>query len=198
MTDTTLRTLPIAALVVTLVAPADAKADWFAKVLAGVTVASNHGFVDLERASGETKPIFGGAWGWQWDDFELEAELATVPSFLKNTGDLLDRGGLVSLMGNATWLLPWPGSSARLRPYVSGGAGAVRVHIDDVLDAFSSRSTLIAGNAGGGVTIRLRPRLSVRADVRYFRSQFGDQSLAGFGEEFVAYTRVSGAAVVRF
>jgi hypothetical protein len=38
----------------------------------------------------------------------------------------------------------------------------------------------------------------VNAEARYLRSQFRDQNAAGFGEEFVEYTRISGGAVLRF
>jgi outer membrane protein W len=99
-------------------------------------------------------------------------------------------------MGNATWTLQEP--AARLRPYVSGGAGIARATIADALDAFSSRSTLVTGNVAAGVNIRLRPRASLNLDVRYFRSTFDDGYRAGFGEAFVAFTRLSGGVILRF
>src|SRR5262245_27407971 len=102
------------------------------------------------------------------------------------------------MMGVVTWMLPRPGPTARVRLYLSGGLGVVQVKIDDALAAFSSQSTLGAATAGGGALVRLRPRFGVNVDVRYLRSQFGDQNDAGFGEEFVHYTRISGGAVFRF
>ena len=58
----------------------------------------------------------------------------------------------------------YPGSHApRLRAYVAGGAGLVRVRLEDALDAFSSNTSLAAGNAGGGILVRLRPRIDVNA-----------------------------------
>jgi len=114
------------------------------------------------------------------------------------TGELLDTGRLTTMMGTVTWMPSWPGPTARVRPYLAGGLGIVWVTIDDALDAYTSQSTLGALTAGGGILIRVRPRVAITVDARYLRSQYNDQGIAGFGEEFVAYTRVAGGAVFRF
>ena len=178
--------------------PTCAEADWVVKPLVGISLGTSHGFVDLEQTAGKSKAFFGVAVGWQPTDLGIEVEFATAPGFLRGAGDLVEHGALSSMMGNVTWLLPRPGPAARIRAYVSGGAGVLRVALADVLGAFSSRSTLIAGNAGAGVNVRVTPRTHVYGEVRYFRSQFGEQNQAGFGEEFVTYTRVSGGIVFRF
>jgi hypothetical protein len=169
-----MRLLPVAPIVLMLLVPSPALADWIVKPFAGVSIAPSHGFVDLEPAGGKSKPFVGAAVGW------------------------LETGRVTTLMGNVTWLLPHPTAAARLRVYVSGGVGVARVTIEDVLGAFSSQSALIAANAGGGVLIRLRPRLSLTADIKYFRSRYGDENRASFGEEFLAFTRLAGGAVLRF
>jgi hypothetical protein len=188
----------IAALTLTLAAPVDAQAQWIVKVFGGVAASPSHGFVDLEQTSGEARPIVGAAVGREWRALQFEAEFATAPTFFKKTGDLLDTGRLTTMMGAVTWMLPRPGPTARLRPYLSGGIGVVQVKIADALAAFSSESTLGAATAAGGVLIRVRPRFAVNGEARYLRSQFRDQNAAGFGEEFVTYTRISGGAVFRF
>lgn len=194
---TSLRTLVFACLIA-LLAPATADAQWVVKPFAGLSVSSSYGFVDLEQAAGKTKPIIGVAFGWQPTDLGVEVEFATAPNFFKTGGGLLNTGKLDTLMANVTWfpLTGWRGE--RLRPYVSGGAGVVRVSLEDALGAFSSDSTLAAGNVGGGLMVQLRRRLRVNGEVRYVRSRFGDQNHAGFGEEFVAFTRVTLGAVLRF
>lgn len=188
----------IAALTLTLAAPVDAQAQWIVKVFGGVAASPSHGFVDLEQAAGEARPVVGAAVGREWRALQFEAEFATLPTFFKKAGDLLDTGRLTTMMGSVTWMLPRPGPTARLRAYLSGGIGVVQVKIDDALAAFSSQSTLGAATAGAGVLIRVRPRFAVNVEARYLHSQFRDQSAAGFGEEFVAYTRISGGAVFRF
>jgi hypothetical protein len=188
----------VAALVTVLLVPARAEADWMLKPVVGVTFAATHGFVDLEQAAGKAKPFFGVAVGWQPNDVGIEVEFGTAPGFLRESGDLVERGALTSVMANVTWLLPRPALGSAIRGYVTGGIGVIRVTLDDALGAFSTRSQLAAANAGGGVVFRLTPRASLNTEVRYFKSQFGEQNQAGFGEEFVSFARISGGVVFRF
>jgi hypothetical protein len=189
---------PVISLFLILLLPAFAEADWIFKALAGMSFGTSHGFVDLEQTSGKSKPFFGAAVGWQPNDLAIEVEFATAPRFLRGDGGLVERGALTSVMGNVTWLLPRPRPGARFRGYVSGGIGVIRVALDDALDAFSSRSQLTAANAGGGVIVRVTPRAQLNGEIRYFKSQVGEQNQAGFGEEFVSYARISGGIVFRF
>ena len=121
-----------------------------------------------------------------------------LPGFFDGAGDLVVAGQLTTVMGNVTWQLPKPHASSRLRAYVAGGAGIVRIRLEDALDAFSSTTSLAAGNAGGGVLVRLRPRLDFSADVRYFKTQYGDVDRAGFSQQFVSFTRLTAGVVQRF
>jgi hypothetical protein len=188
----------MAALTLSLAAPVDVDAQWIVKGFGAVAASPSHGFVDLEQARRRPRLIIGAAGGREWRALRFEAEIATAPTFFKRTGDLLDTGRLTTMMGSVTWMLPRPGPTARLRPYLSGGAGVVQVTIDDKLAAFSSESTLGAATAGGGVQIRVRPHFAVDVEARYLRSQYRHQNTVGFGEAFVSYTRISGGAVFRF
>ena len=178
--------------------PAEASADWTVRPFFGAAVNPKHGFVDLEQTSGDSKLVLGAAAGWHRRAIGVEFELSVLPGFFDGADNLIIGGHLTTMMGNVTWQLPKPHESSRLRAYVSGGAGIVRVHLEDALDAFSSNTSLAAGNAGGGVLVRLRPRLDINADVRYFKTQFGDVGRAGFSEEFVSFTRLTAGVVVRF
>jgi hypothetical protein len=185
-------------LVLMFLVPSPAAADWTLRPFLGATVQSSHGFVDLEQTAGRAKLMIGAGFGWHPTAVGFEVELAMAPGFLSGPGDLVTASGLTSIMGNVTWQLPRPSEASRLRAYISGGAGVIRVSLEDALDAFSSDTSLWAGNAGGGVLVRVRPRLDVNGEVRYFRSQFGDADSAGFSEQFVTFTRVTVGAVVRF
>jgi hypothetical protein len=177
--------------------PAEARADWTVRPFFGAAVSPNHGFVDLEQISGDTKPVLGTAAGWHRRAIGVEFELSVLPGFFDGPDDLIITGHVMTMMGNAVWRLPKPHESSRLRAYVTGGAGIVRVRLEDALDAFSVKTSLAAANAGGGVLVRLRPRLDVHADVRYFRTQFGDIDRAGFSEQFVSFTRLAAGVVLR-
>jgi hypothetical protein len=179
-------------------APSDATADWIVRPFFGAALSPGHGFVDLEQTSGDSTLVFGAAAGWHPRAIGVEFEMSALPGFFDGPGDLIIAGNVTTFMGNVTWQLPKPHESSRLRAYVAGGAGIVRIRLEDALDAFSSTTSLAGGNAGGGVLVRLRPRLDLNADVRYFRTQFGDVDPAGFGEQFVSFTRLTGGLVLRF
>lgn len=178
--------------------PSEASANWTVRPFLGAAVSPRHGFVDLEQTAGDSKPVWGAAAGWRPRAIGVEFELGVLPGFFGGPGDLIVTGNLTTIMGNVTWQLPKPHESSRLRAYVAGGAGIIRIRLEDALDAFSSRTSLVAGNAGGGLLVRVRPRLDINADVRYFKTQFGDVDRAGFSEQFVSFTRFTGGVVLRF
>ena len=180
------------------IVPAEVSADWTVRPFLGAAVNPKHGFVDLEQTSGDSMLVLGGAAGWHRHAIGVEFEMSVLPGFFDGPDDLIIEGHLTTVMGNVTWQLPKPHESSRLRAYVSGGAGIVRIRLEDALDAFSSQTSLAAGNAGGGVLVRVRTRLDINADVRYFKTQFGDVDRAGFSEQFVSFTRLTAGMVLRF
>ena len=184
--------------VLLMIAPAEAAGDWTVRPFVGAAVNPDHGFVDLDQISGDSKVVFGAAAGWHPGPIGVEFELSVLPGFFDGSSDLITDGHATTFMGNVTWQLPKPHDSSRLRAYVAGGAGIVSLRIADALDAFSSTTTLAAGNVGGGVLVRLRPGIDINGDVRYFKTQYGDVDLAGFSEQFVSFTRLSGGVLVRF
>ena len=178
--------------------PSEARADWIIAPFFGVAVGPTHGFVDLEQTARDAKIVWGAAAGWHPRAVGVEFEVSGLPGFFDGPFDLITSGTLTTLMGNVVWQLPLPREASRLRAYVAGGAGVVRIRLEDALGAFSSSTSLGAGNAGGGVLIRLRPRLDVRADVRYFRTQFGEFDRAAFTEPFVSFTRITAGVEIKF
>jgi Outer membrane protein beta-barrel domain len=176
----------------------EASADWTVRALFASSVSPKHGFVDLEQTSGDSKLVWGAAAGWHRHAIGVEFEMSVLPGFFDGADDLIIEGHVTTVMGNVTWQLPKPDESSRLRGYVSGGAGIVSSRLEDALDAFSSKTSLAAVNAGGGVFVRLRPRLDINADVRYFKTQFGDVDRAGFSEQFVSFARLTAGVVLRF
>jgi hypothetical protein len=175
----------------------EATADWIVRPFVGAAVSPRHGFVDLEQTSGDSKLVWGAAAGWHPRAISVEFELSVLPGFFDGPGDLIIAGNVTTVMGNVTWQLPKPHESSRLRAYIPGGAGIVRIRLEDALDTFWSKTSLAAEPQAGGL-VRLRPRLDINADVRYFKTQFGDVDRAGFSEQFVSFTRLMGGVVLRF
>jgi hypothetical protein len=178
--------------------PAEATADWIVRPFFGVALSPRDGFVDLEQTSGDSKMVWGAAAGWQPRTIGVECELSVLPGFFDGPGDLVIGGNVTTVMANVMWQLPRPHESSRLRAYVAGGAGIVHIRLEDALDAFSSTTSLAAGSAGGGVFVRLRPRLDINADVRFFKTRFGNLDPSGFSEQFVSFTRLTAGVMFRF
>ena len=187
------------ALLIASVLPAPAQAQFTVTPFAGVSVAGQTGFVDLEQTAGDLEAVYGAAVGWRITRrWTLGFEGALMPQFLKGDGELVERGRLTSLLASVDYVF-WPRSSSpRLQLLLTGGAGAVRVEIDDVLAAFTGSSTLPAGHVGVGMLFPLRNRLRIRSDVRYVRSTFEPGGRAAFDEEHVSFWRVTSGVAIEF
>ena len=186
-------------LLIASVLPAPAQAQFTVTPFAGVSVAGQPSFVDLEQTAGDLEAVYGAAIGWRMTRrWTLGFEGALMPQFLKGDGELVERGRLTSLLASVDYAF-WPrSSSAGLQLFLTGGAGAVRVEIDDVLGAFTESSTLPAGHVGVGVLFPLRGRMSVRSDVRYVRSTFKRGGRAAFVEEHVSFWRITSGVAIAF
>lgn len=179
--------------------PTSAQAQFTVTPFAGVSVAGQTGFVDLEQTAGDLKPVYGAAVGWRATRrWTIAFEGALMPQFLKGDGEVVERGRLTSLLASIDYAF-WPrSSSAGLQLFLTGGAGVVRVEIDDVLGAFTGSSTLPAGYVGAGVLFPLRSRMRFRSDVRYVRSTFEPGGRAAFDEEHVSFWRVTSGVAIEF
>jgi hypothetical protein len=186
-------------LLIASVLPAPAQAQLTVTPFAGVSLAGQTGFVDLEQTAEDLEAVYGAAVGWRMTRrWTLGFEGALMPQFLKGDGKLVERGRLTSLLASVDYAF-WPrSSSAGLQLFLTGGAGAVRVEIDDVLGAFTGSSTLPAGHVGAGVLFPLRSRMRVRSDVRYVRSTFEPGGRAAFDEEHVSFWRVTSGVAIEF
>jgi opacity protein-like surface antigen len=175
-----------------------AASTWFVAPFAGATAGTRTGFIDLDGAESLRKFTIGAAAGWQGDRwFGVEGELALLPAFFESEIGLVKSSRVTTANGNVV-ISPW--RTNRVRPYVTIGAGLVRVHIADVADVFTTSATLPAINGGAGVRIDLRSRFGLRGDVRYFRTRFDEPppSTASLGERFLQTWRISAGVVVGF
>ena len=191
------RTLTL--LIAASVLPAPAEAQFTVTPFAGASVAGQTSFVDLEQTAGDLEAIYGAAVGWRMTRrWTLGFEGGLMPHFLKGDGTLVERGRLTSLLASVDYAF-WPrSSSAGLQLLLTGGAGAVRVEINDVLGAFTGSSTLPAGHVGAGILFPLLNRLRVRSDVRYVRSTFEPGGRSAFDEDHVSFWRVTSGVAIEF
>jgi opacity protein-like surface antigen len=84
----------------------------------------------------------------------------------------------------------------RIQPYVSGGAGLVSFKVVSMATLFKADSAVnnLGINVGGGAMIATGTALSLRADVRYFKSldEFGTANIKP------GFVRISGGVLFGF
>jgi opacity protein-like surface antigen len=142
-------------------APSVAFADVLLTPFAGIT------FVD---DAGKNKPVFGATIGV---GSLLGVELDVSQTRLGTFDDLpivSFEASATTVMGNLVVRLP----AGPLQPYVSGGAGIIRIEGDVEVPFFDDELSASAQdfgiNVGGGVHIFPTPNFGIRADARYFRT----------------------------
>lgn len=139
---------------------------------------------------------FGGPIG-------LDIDFARTPR-LFDGGDLDNRDtrlGVTTLMFNLR--LGGPSLTAGVRPYLSGGAGIIRSRITTRDAAFDGNTRSDFGvNAGGGIDFQFGSAVSIRGDLRYFRSRADEDGLRfdGYdsGLDRLTFWRASVGVAFRF
>jgi opacity protein-like surface antigen len=112
----------------------------------------------------------------------------------------------VTVMGNLMIRLP----AGPVQPYVSGGAGVIRVtgdvNVPFLGDSISASAQDFGMNVGGGLHLFPTPNFGIRADARYFRT-LGDftldeiRDIGGLDDlplPRVDFWRVTGGVTIKF
>jgi hypothetical protein len=192
-----LRALP---LVLMLLSPAPAAAEWQVKPFLGLTWGGSTTFVDFEQAVGTVNPTVGVSGMLIGEVIGVEADFGHGPGFFQSGGqNLVRRSSVTTLTGNVVVAMPRRMSEYTLRPYFVAGVGGMRVRIDDRgdLPAVARLTTL---DVGGGVTGFLSDRIGLNWDVRRFWSVGGKDQGQGFsfGPEQLSFWRASMALAIRY
>ena len=159
----------LAALLLTLLVPAIARADGLIVPFFGANFGGDSGR-ELSNAIDASRFTWGASFGWMGGGvFGVEADIGYSPDFFGKT----DVGGssVLTLMGNLLLGVPFGGQQGfGIRPYALVGAGIVRPDGD----AFDDRPELwenkAAWNFGGGVLMFFTTHTGIRGDLRYFRT----------------------------
>ena len=167
----------VLALALVLVCPPAASADWFITPFIGLKFAGDTNLVDLESGASNTKLTLGAIVGWIDPGLlGFEADVGYSPRFFeRSSGALVARSHVITVMGNFVLSVPQEITGDSLRPFVSGGAGWMRIGIDDVAGLLPVKSNLFGINVGGGATGRLTDVSSLRFELRYFKSITNDE-----------------------
>jgi hypothetical protein len=189
-----------ALLLLLLLAPTRAGAEWHVKPFVGLTWGGSTTFVDFEQAAGTVNPTVGASISWLGEVIGVEGDLGHGPGFFQ-AGDrgLVQRSRVTTVTGNVVVALPRRLSEYTLRPYFVGGAGAMSIR-SYPLGNLPTESTIATLDMGGGVTGFLGERIGLSWDVRRFWSVAGKDREQGisFGPEQLSFWRASMAFALRY
>ena len=176
--------------------PAPAHAEWQLRPFVGLTFGGDSTFVWTERKPNIAMGVSGGLIG---EVIGIEGDISFGPGFYDGDKKLVLGSSVTTFTGNVTIGLPRSMTEYTLRPYFVGGAGLMRLHVEDTLQVLPVSESLAAMDLGGGVTGFLSSRLGVNWDVRYFRSLGGNtvQGLS-FGPEKLSFWRATMALAIRY
>jgi hypothetical protein len=183
-----------------MAAPARA-ADKQIRPFFGATFSGGTTFVDLEKASGRPNPVYGVAATTLGDLFGVDVEFGDAPGFFQ-AGDqhLVLSSRVTTLSGNLVFAAPRRLTEYSLRPYIIGGAGLMRVRIDDYFGALKVARTLPAFDAGVGAVGFVTNEVGICWEVRRFQSLSIDRQERGltFGPEHLSFWRASMGLAIRY
>ena len=184
------------ALVVAIVLPVPASADWRLTPIVGTTIQTETGFVDLDGTASGRHLVFGvSLTGLSSGLFGLEVEATVVPSVF--TGhELVDDSRV--LTAGASLVVAVPPSVWRIRPYAVLGVGLVRSTSSDAANLLPISSTQPGFHLGGGVWVPVAKRVALRGDVRFLRTTTGDDSAFAVHGAFIEMGQITGGVAVIF
>jgi hypothetical protein len=155
----------------------DTRSSWLASGFVGSSFGTSNEHFALDSGGSLD---FGGQIAFLWRG-TIGAEF--LADFAPNVGDnavFASEAKVNSYMGNLVAAMPL-GASGRYQPYLSGGAGIIRLNVDlfdDVADVasstFRSHNSQGGGNLGGGF-MAFADHVGVRADIRYYKA-FSDSN----------------------
>jgi hypothetical protein len=184
------------AIAAALFLPAPVSAEWRLAPIAGTTVRTETGFVDLDGTAPRRHLVFGvSLTGLSSGLFGLEVEATLVPSVF--TGHQLVDSSRV-LTGSASLVVASPRTVWRIRPYAVLGAGLVRSTSSDAANLLPISSTQPGVHLGGGVWVPVAERVALRGDVRFLRTTTGDDSAFAVHGAFIEMGRITGGVAVIF
>lgn len=176
-------------------APAGASADWLVTPFVGAKVDAKTNLVDLDQASGSTKPGVGvslsrigqGVVG-------VEADLGYLPGFFDSStrGGLVSSSRVLSLTGLVVASAPARLMRDSLRPYATLGAGWIHVGMTDLRGVLGVSDNYAAVAVGAGAIGRTGRKTSVRFDLRRLQTvTAGHARTVGFGSAHLSFWRAS-------
>jgi len=152
---------------VTLLAPASARADWL--------FTPNIGFTFGGDAADREHLTYGASIGWMGGGiFGFEADLHYTPEFFEphdSDIDFIDDSNVLTFMGNAIIGIPIGGQhGGGFRPFGIAGVGLIQGELRSVEEALDIDNNEFGFNLGVGAMGFFNDHVGFRGDLRYVRS----------------------------
>jgi hypothetical protein len=192
--------IAVVAVLVLMLPPRAVAADKQIKPFVGVALGGNTTFIDSDVVVASPHGMIGVSTVVLGDLVGVDVDVALAPGFFTGERRLVISSSVLTVTGNVVITLPRRLTEYFLRPYFIGGAGVMRVNINDSFDAIPVGETLATFDVGGGVTGMLTNRTGVSWELRNFRSFGRDPMLQGisFGPERLSFWRATMALAVRY
>jgi hypothetical protein len=187
-------------LAVLLASPAFA-ADNQVRAFLGGSFGGSTTFVESDRAAGKFHTAVGASHVTLGNIFGVDVDVADMPGFFE-TGDsnLVLSSRVTTVTGNVVVAAPRSRTEYGVRPYIVGGAGLMRVRINDYFGVFDRSSFLPAFDVGAGAVGFFTSRTGVAWELRRFESltRGDDDSGKTIGRERLSFWRATVAFVYRY
>jgi hypothetical protein len=172
-----LKKCALIAAVLLVVGPASARADWLFTPNIGVGFGGD--------TPSNDKLTYGATLGWMGKGvIGFEADWSYTPTFFENSTDNIsfaDSDNVQNLMANIVVGIPIGGQQGPgFRPYVSGGMGLMKTHVEDAGQLFTVDSNDWGMDVGFGAMGFMTDHVGFRGDLRYFRDLQDTEQANGF------------------
>ena len=172
-----------------------AAADWLFSPFVGIKFKGQSNFLALQQGAEDTKLTFVGNVAILTDGiFGVELDVGYLPRFFDSSDRdvLVIKSNVTTVTGNLILAAPKSLTRESLRPYMVVGFGLLHASVDDVLDLFDVERNLSGIAIGFGALGGITDQVSLRFDLRQFRSLGKDlASMVGFGETGLKFWRAS-------
>jgi hypothetical protein len=192
------------ALLLALLAPVPAVAEWQVRPFIGFTFGGATTFVDPDHAIETKNVVIGLSGGWLGEIFGLEADFGRSPGFFQTNETrepvLVRTSAVTTLTGHVVIALPRRMAGYGLRPYFSGGAGLIHVDTFGTFGGVLHNRTLPALSFGGGATGFLSNSVGVNWEIRRLNTLRGEGETFGnsLGREQLSFWRATMAVALRY
>ena len=172
--------------------PTPAAAQGFISPFIGFNFGGDSGCITATNCE-DKDSNFGVSGGKLWALGGLEVDFGYARNFF---GD--SEAGEVSVLTLMTNVVIGP-KIGPVRPYVHGGVGLIKSHVDLTLGSILDSSNNFGWNMGGGMMIMFGRHIGVRGDLRVFRT-FDDVGLLGLelSDTKLSFYRAAGGVVFGF